>query len=382
MAGYKRFRNGAWRLSVYVGVEPGTGRQRYVYRTVHEPDTPAGARAADRKLAAFVAEVDANHHLASDHLTLAELLTRWQHTRAASWSPKTATERRRLVDNHLVPALGDRRIDRLRPIDLAQYLDAKLADGMAPSTVAAHAAALRAALNLAVRWDLIARNPMDRVDPVEVPRRHLDLPPVETVARMLHELEDEDLTMAAYIRVAALAGSRRGEVCVLRWGDVDLDVGEVRISRALSIGDDGVVSKGTKTGRARAVALDRRTVEVIDRHRAQVREVHLAMGLGRLGDGDWVFGSPYDLRRPVRPESMSRSWRRIRARYGLDEIRLHDLRHFMATRMIESGEDVITVAGRVGHARTSTTTDIYGHRSAARDREAAQRFADLVDGAG
>lgn len=383
MKGYRRWRSGAWRLTVYAGTDPATGKERRVYKTVHAPNNRTGESAADRALAKLITEVSAGEHTASDDMSLAELLERWQQTRAFAWSPKTALERRRLVDVHLVPELGDRRIDRLRAIDLQQYLDRKLAAGLAPSTVAAHAAAVRAALNLAVRWDLIARNPMDRVDPVEVPDRHLDMPDMTLVARMLHELEDQDLTMAAYVRISALVGSRRGEVCALRWGDIDLDRGDVRISRALSIGDAGVVAKGTKTRKStRTVGLDRRTVEVLDRYQAQCREVHLSMGLGRLGDDDWLFGSPFDLRRPIRPESMSRSWRRIRARYGLDGVRLHDLRHFMATEMIESGEDVITVAGRLGHSRTSTTHDIYGHRSAARDREAAQRFADLVDGAG
>lgn len=380
MPGYKRHRNGAWRLSVYIGLEPGTGRQLYAYRTIHEPDTPKGAKAADRALAAFVTEIDAGHHQATDDMTLAELLERWQQARRPDWSPKTAAERRRIVDVHLVPELGAHRIDRLKPIDLQRYLATKRAT-LAPSTVAAHAAALRAALNLAVRWDLIARNPMDRVDPVEVPRREMDTPPLAKVAQLMHDLEATDLAMASYVRIAALTGARRGQMCALRWSDVDWDRHEVLWSRALSIGDDGVVMKGTKTGRRHPVGVDERTLDVLGRYRAQLRDEHLAMGAGRMGDDAWLFPSPLDLRRPVRPDSMSRTWRRLRDAHGLEGVRLHDLRHFVGSEMIGAGEDPITVSGRLGHARTSTTTDIYGHRSRARDHEAAQRFADLVDDA-
>lgn len=381
MAGYKRYRNGAWRLSVYLGQEPGTGRQLYAYRTVHEPDSATGAKAADRALAKFVTEVDAGQHAAGDDMTLAELLERWQQTRRGNWSPKTALERRRLVDGHLVPALGSHRIDRLKPVELQAYLT-NLRSTLAPSTVRSHAAALRAALNLAVRWDLIARNPMDRVDPVEVPRREMVTPPVRAVAELMHHLEETDLAMASFVRISALTGARRGQVCALCWSDIDFDSAEVLWARALAVGAEGVVVKSTKTGKVHPVGLDARTLQVLDRYRAQMLEEHMAMGLGRMAEDAWLFPTPHDLRRPVRPESMSRWWRNLREEHGLHGVPLKDLRHFVGSEMVGAGEDLITVSGRLTHARTSTTTDIYGHRSRARDHEAAQRFADLVDGAG
>lgn len=380
MNGYRRWRAGAWRLSVYAGTDPATGKEQRIYATVHAPNNRTGERAADQALAKLITEVAAGDHQASDDMPLAELLERWQQARRPDWSPKTAAERRRIVDVHLLPELGAHRIDRLKPIDLQRYLAAKRST-LSPSTVAAHAAVLRAALNLAVRWDLIARNPMDRVDPVEVPRREMDTPPMAKVAQLMHDLEATDLAMATYVRIAALTGARRGQMCALRWSDVDWDRHEVLWSRALSIGDDGVTLKGTKTGRRHPVGLDERTLDVLGRYRAELRDEFLALGAGRMGDDAWMFPSPVDPRRPVRPDSMSRTWRRLREAHGLEGVRLHDLRHFVGSEMIGAGEDLITVSGRLGHARTSTTTDVYGHRSRARDHEAAQRFADMVDAA-
>ena len=94
--------------------------------------------------------------------------------------------------------------------------------------------------------------------------------------------------------------------------------------------------------------------------------------------GDQIFTNDPDARRPWRPELVTRRWERLRATSGPSHMRIHDLRHFVATELLTAGIDVRTVANRLGHARTSTTLDIYWAWVPARDRDAAHHIEAIL----
>ncbi|MGZ8726876.1 MAG: tyrosine-type recombinase/integrase [Aeromicrobium sp.] len=137
----------------------------------------------------------------------------------------------------------------------------------------------------------------------------------------------------------------------------------------------------TKSRRCRHIALDAVTITALGEHERRVRGRASQAGV-RLWPGAFVFSHHPTGQRPWRPDSASRALRALRAEVGLDTLRLHDLRHFVATRLLTSGIDVRTVSGRLGHSTTSTTLNVYAAFVPDADRRAADVMGRLVTGQG
>ena len=180
--------------------------------------------------------------------------------------------------------------------------------------------------------------------------------------------------LASWLDVAAATGARRGEVCGLRWCDIDLNAKTVRIERSVSATKkEGVFIKTNRTDRFRLVSITDRAAQSLS---AQLDTAHgRAAAEGRRFDptGLVFINDPAPVR-PWRPELVTRRWERLRRKNGLHHVKIHGLRHFVATELLTAGIDVRTVADRLGHARTSATLDIYWARVPARHRDAAEHL--------
>src|SRR6516165_18945 len=139
-----------------------------------------------------------------------------------------------------------------------------------------------------------------------------------------------------------------------------------------------LLEQGTKTHQARRVSLDAHTVEVLASHLAGQNDLATSVGAAFLPNG-FVFTNSVDGSTPWRPESVSRSFSRLCARCDVVGVRLHDLRHYVATQLLTSGIDVRTVAGRLGHRNPSTTLNVYAHFLPGSDREASAALARLLE---
>lgn len=365
MRGSIRRKGKGWQLRVYLGVD-GTGVKRYRTQTVR-----GTKREAERVLRTMVDEVGP---AAADGIeaTFAETAKRW--LAAADIAPSTRAGYRSYLDTWLLPALGDRLVHRVGAADLDRLYAAMRSAGASPSTVAkAHRIAARL-LTQAVRWGWIARNPAADASPPAAARPDI-VPPTPAEVRALIAAADEDF--GPLLGLAAVTGARRGELAGLRWSDIDLVRGELTIRRSLTIDEAGrLVEKDTKTMKARTLAVD---PEPLSAYRRRRLELAMRAGAGQPAD-DWVFSPLPDCSRPLRPDSITQHFDRLRRRVGLEGVRFHDLRHFAATQMLAAGIDVRTVAGRLGHARPSTTLDRYAAWLPARDRDAAEVLARTLSG--
>ena len=163
--------------------------------------------------------------------------------------------------------------------------------------------------------------------------------------------------MSCYILLAAATGARRSELVALRWSDVDLAESSIVISRAIVIGDNGLVEKDTKTHSSRRVSLDVQTTAAVAAHFDQMKTRAQECGASLAADS-FVFSNAPDGAVPWFPASVSRSFKRLCDREGIAGVRLHDLRHFVATQLLGAGIDVRTVAGRLGHRNAATTLNV------------------------
>lgn len=379
--GFIRRRGDGWQVIVYAGRDPVTARKRQVSRTVRGTKREAQALRAQ-----LLVEVGKGQHLGTD-VTFAELVERWYEHAAPDWSPKTAAETRRMVDRVVLPRLGRVRLQKLRTADLDHlYRELRVSGGhaggpLAPATVRRVHVIVRRALQQAVRWGWLSMNPAVHASPPRVPRHEITPPSPEAVARLLELAEAEDPDLAVLLRVAAATGARRGELCALRWSDVDLDAGSLLIARAMVLGTEGMVERGTKTHAARRIALDRDTTAALAEYRRRCAERALECGVG-LPDDARVFSFEPDGSAPWRPDVVTNRFDRLRRKAGLDSMRLHDLRHYVATRLIAAGIPVRTVSGRLGHANAATTLNVYSAFVEASDQDAADLLGELLAKAG
>lgn len=363
----------SWRVKAYVGRDA-AGVRRYVERTVR-----GSRRDAERELSRLLVEVDEGRHAAAAPITVGELLDRWLDVKRRMVDPKTIESYEWMARNYVRPALADRRVASLRPIDLDALYGELHGRGLSARTVRICHTVIRQALEQARRWGLIARNPaVDATPPVQR-RREIVPPTVEQVQVLLEAAEVDNPDFASYLWVLAATGCRRGEACALRWTDVDLERAELVIRRSISQVGSEVREKDTKTHQSRRLALDEATLGVLRSLRLRAQERALALGAGLVGDA-LLFSDVEG--RPWRPDVCTNRFGRLRAGLGLERVRLHDLRHFVATVLGGAGMPIATISGRLGHSDNATTLNLYTHALPATDQAAADYLGILLSGNG
>jgi integrase len=316
----------------------------------------------------------------AENQTVREFLERWLRDAVApSVRALTLEQCQQHTRLYLVPAFGQRLLPKLYPPDIQHFIAERLSLGLSPRTVRISLFVLSRALAQAVKWNLIARNPVDAVD---LPRA--DRPEVKTFseaeARALLAAIKGDAVEPAYL-LALLCGLRRGELLALRWEDLDFDAGTLAVHRALErIGKRlEFVEPKSRNGR-RVLPLPQPVLKALKAHRSRQSAMRLALGRDYEDHGLIL---PNAIGRPLEPRAFNRQFKTALARAGLPStLRLHDCRHFTATFMIADGADVRTVAGLLGHADPSLTVRTYAHLVPEVARRAAERLGALMDADG
>ncbi len=376
MKGFIRRRGEAWELRVFLGVDPVTGRKRYANKSVR-----TGKREAQRMLAEMIVEAERGT-LARTSATVGDLLETWFEFAAQEFSPKTVRETRGFMDRNLLPHLATVPLSKLRASEIDALYRRLQAGGagvrpLAPATIRRIHGILRRALAQGMKWGWIGTNPAAAATPPRVAPPDIKPPSGSELARLLQRALEVSPELACYLVLAAATGARRSEVIALRWIDLDLDDRTVDIHRGIVFGPKGLVEKDTKTHAARRVSLDVRTVELLSEHHQRMVERAAMCRLVLVGDA-FIFSDAADCSESWFPDSVSRSFKRLCRREGLGHVRLHDLRHFVATQLLGAGVDVRTVAGRLGHRNAATTLNVYAHFLEQTDRAAADIMGDVI----
>ncbi len=377
MKGFMRQRGASWELRVYLGHDPLTGKKRYASRTVR-----AGKREAQTALAEMITEAERGLTVRTT-ATVGELLSAWIEFASPDFSPKTVKETRGYIDRSLMPALGSRPLTKLKPADLDAFYRRLLTSGgsggrpLAPGTVRRIHGILRRALSQGVKWGWLGINPATATTPPRVPASDIKPPSPEALGRVLRRAEVESPDLGCYLMLAATTGARRSELVALRWTDVDLDSATVSIERGIVAGPDGLVEKGTKTHSSRRVSLDAGTAAAIAEHHERMMNRAAMCRVATAADA-FVFSNAADGSAPWFPDSVSRSFKRLCEKEGVPDVRLHDLRHFVATQLLSAGVDVRTVAGRLGHRNAATALNVYAHFVEQTDRKAADIMGGVL----
>lgn len=172
--------------------------------------------------------------------------------------------------------------------------------------------------------------------------------------------EPEPHPLYAIVATAIGTGIRRGELCALGWGALDLDAGTLRVERSLEETKQRLRFKPPKTKHGRrTISLPASVIQILREHRRRQAEQRLFMGLGKPGDDDPVFTMPDRSMRS--PDNLSRDWRRTVLAFDLPQVMFHALQHYHASALIAAGLDVLTVSRRLGHGSAGFTLKTYDH---------------------
>jgi integrase len=197
-----------------------------------------------------------------------------------------------------------------------------------------------------------------------------------TLRRFLDASREQNDRLHPLWVLIATTGMRRGEALGLRWVDLDVEAGRLRVVRTITQTRSAVVVGEPKTARGRrAVALDGSTVAVLRDHRRRMLEERLLVGPDFVDHG-LVFHQPDG--RSLRPDAVSDAFLRRVARYGQPRLTLHGLRHTWATLALEQGVHPRVVQERLGHSTIAITLGIYSHVAPTLHDEAAQLVADMI----
>ena len=362
--------DGRWEASISMGWGPGGKRRRR--KVVAKTRAGAKARLADLQKA-----LDDGLSLDASKMTLTRWLTVWldDHVKL-SVRPRTFATYRQITIQHLIPSLGHRKLRDLSASDVQRYLNEK-AKNLSPKTVSHHHAVLRRALRRAEEFGFVGRNVARLVTPPKQVRHQVSPLSAAEARQFLDALEGHRLRPLYVLGMAS--GMRRAELLGVTWEAVHLEAGTVRVERSLMRYDREHHLDEVKTlASRRTLALPAPVVAALRAQRARQAAERLASEVW-LNDWDLVFTDRVG--RPLEGTYVTAEFQRILEAAGVRRVRLHDLRHGVATFMLACGVPLKAIQTYLGHSTYQITADTYAHMLPQMERDAAERVGTLLFGA-
>lgn len=379
-----------------ISVSRGRGKSRLTRRWY----APEGwsKKAIERELAAVSAEferqcdagevisrAEQREKASQEAMEAAKILTLRQYGERVFMPAKTVTLSENARENYqsnldkkIYPALGDLKMPEITPAQISALLLDFQAQGKAHATVMKLYTILHSLFKMAYLGDMIERNPMDKVEcpkprKDEVKMSEPSAYTAEEVRKLLNVLETEPLKWRALVRLLIDTGIRRGECCALKWQNVDLKTGEIRIAGNLCYTTaKGVYLDTPKSGRERIVYVGADTIALLRKLRAEQASKAVSA---------YVFTRESDPE-PMHPQSPTRYLRNLSARCGLPDLHPHKLRHTFASIAITNGADVASVSEALGHSDKAVTLRMYTHANAESVKRAAEITREAIKKAG
>jgi integrase len=394
--------SGSIRVKVYAGVDPVTKRRLYLTETV--PPGPKQAKLAEQLRTRFLNEVDEKRNPRT-RATVDQLMTKYFDVLDVDALTKRGY--RSKYNIHIKPLLGTTNLTRL-DVEVLDSFYAELrrcrlhcrgnkfvehrtaaphqcdehegdrcsrnnpegcrrcrrmckphvCKGLADSTVRQIHWIISGALDRAVVWKWISLNPAEHANKPGLPAPDPRPPTVEEVGRLITAAWEEDEDWGAFLSTKTTSGSRRGEMCALRWSDRERGVGAtsvLTIRRSIFVNDNGQLEeKDTKTHQQRRVVMDTDSDAVLDAHEARYRDRAALAGI-KFDPNGYMFSPLPDGSIPHHPDTITKRYARLARRLGINTS-LKNHRHYKATELINAGYNVRAAAGRLGHSGGGTTT--------------------------
>lgn len=359
---YKRD-DGLWVGVVNLGFVNGKRKRKYLYGETRK-------EVAD-KLAGVLRDHQQGLPVAMERQTIEEFVLRWlDESVKPHRENSTYFSYCQMARLYIIPRLGCIQVVKLTPRDIQKFINSLLEEGLSARTVQYNHAILRRALNQALRWDLIARNPATLVDLPNRKKKSAAFLVPDDAIRLIEEIQGDRLE--ALYTVALAIGLRKGEALGLRREDVDFTNCIINVRVALQwIRGQKPKLKQLKTEKSqRRLSLPSFAIEALQVHKRRQQAEKEALGVA--WDDSWglVFCTGHGT--PLGTRNVTRSFHEMLVRAGLTRIRFYDMRHTCASLLLVQGVPLRVVMEILGHSQITLTADLYTHVAPLLLNEAAQ----------
>lgn len=368
-----------WQYVIDLGDDPETGRRRQRRKRGFKTQSEAVDALEEARRA-----IEAGGYLFDvEHMSFIEYLEMWlEGLPQTDMKPRTISDYRNETRRYIKPHLGEVKLTKLTPLHLERLYRTLMEGGgkngrpLSPKTVLRVHRVIRKAIGDAERKGILNRNVARLADKPSTSQLDTERPAwtPEELRTFLKAAEGDELF--ALYRLAALTGMRRGELCGLRWEDVDLQGQVVKVRFALAMIDGTPEITTPKSRRSRRVLdIDQATVQILRDHRTRQLEAAEFVGEGWHETG-YVFTTVIGTSQ--HPDNVSKRFVALVKTLDIKYLTLHGLRHTHATHLMSIGKNPRMVSERLGHADVAFTLQVYGHVLPGHQREAAEAAANLL----
>lgn len=363
-----------WEGRAIVGYDPATGKP------LRKSVSAKTQKEARTKLAELTAAVDNGTYLPQQKITVSQWLDLWQAEYLNSVKPRTVDSYKQVIRNHIKPAFGSIRLDKLTPPMIQRFIN-QLGAGehpLSPKSIKNVHGIFHVALHRAVLCGYIKSNPADNAVLPKVQKT--DIQPMTTaqISEFLERIKGHRLENLFI--VAVFTGMRQGELLGLDWNSVDFEKGVLHVEKQLQRKRDGsneYVLISPKSGKGRNITPAPFVMAALERERVQQNRRRLQAGPIWQNERNLVFTN--EIGGNLKPLTAYKNFKRIVEAMGLPNLRFHDLRHTYAVTSLCNGDSIKDVQSALGHHAAAFTMDTYLHVTSEMQAASANRMQNFIE---
>lgn len=331
---------------------------------------------AEGALSKTITDLNCNDYISPEKSLLKDFLTMWVETYAINLSPTTYNGYKQIINNHIIPKLGNRELQKLQPLHIQKYYN-ELSKTLKGKTLLQHHRVLRKALDYAWKMQVISKNPADLLDSPKVKKYKATVLEVNDVKKLLNIIQNTQFEIP--VNLAIGLGLRLGEILGLRWKDIDFDNGIIKVEQTLVRAGNELIFKEPKTEESsRSLSVPDTLLKLLKDHKRNQLEMKMRLGV--------EYDNKYNLVNTkyngsiINTATFSHAFGDFirKHKQDLPQIRFHDLRHTNATLMLLSGTPAKVASSRLGHSTINITMDLYSHVLKDMNIDAAKKLNSVI----
>ncbi|MPM28317.1 Tyrosine recombinase XerC [bioreactor metagenome] len=369
MGAHVRKRGSFWEYSVELGVDPVTNKRKRKAKSGFKTK-----KECEKAMNELINQINNNNYFEPEKIVFRNFANQYLDEMKFAVREKTLERYDEIVNKHLIPYFGDLEMHKITSAHIHKFYETRLSDGNSSTTLKFYNNILTKIFSMAISNKVIKENPMVNVRRPKVARKDFNVWTVEQTNIFLDSVKDSSLYMLTLLAVTT--GMRRGELCGLRWQNVNLDTGEIYVKEQLQEINKEVKVCPPKTmiSRRKIIMLDY-VIPILKEFKASQEEYLKNNNL----KCDYVLQTYKG--EPCNPNLITKKFtsyaRRIMKELNLPVLRFHDLRHTHATQLLLAGVHPKIVADRLGHSSTTMTLEIYSHVIPSMQVSAAEKLNRL-----
>ncbi len=367
----------SWKIRIELPKDTITGKRRQKCYTFY-----GNKKDAEKFLTEKLRELDTGILIDTKKMKFGEYLDYWKDKTFNNLEVTTKEGYIQKIEKHIKPYLSNILLENLKPLHLQNFYEEKLKSGkldgrggLSSRTVLAIHRIIHSALQQAVKWQLVARNVAEAVEPPKAKKYKAKFLNDKQTEELIKKAKNTDIYIP--IVIAVYTGARRGEVLGLNWNNVDLEKGIIKIIDNLCATNNGLIIKQPKTNSGiRTIAISETLIKILKKHKINQMRNKIRLGIN-YQDNNMVCC--YEDGHLFNPKRFSAKFHELLENNNLPVIRFHDLRHSHASLLVKMGVQPKEISSRLGHSNIGITMDLYSHLYEETDREVAKIFDKLIN---